>query len=327
MTDFTPESLERAIEAAAEQARRQREDDRRMVPDATTRFQARLAAVRPAADRRIPAAAPRRLPWAGIRPAWTAAVAASVLVTVMLATAAGPERETLRARPGARLSATLSDGSRVELRGGSTLRVRMPASRRSWRYWWDADPAARRRLVELEGEARFEVVHDARHPFRVVASGVVVDDIGTVFGVRAYPTDTAVRIVVTEGSVAVRSARDAIASRASAGTTLTAGDIARVSDRGAIEVTHAADADDLLAWTGGQLVYRNTPLAQVLDDLQSTFGRPFVLEDSRMASQAITVTLDARRLDIALRTLATLLDLVPRQVGDTLVLTPTPHPR
>src|SRR5690606_21290898 len=76
----------------------------------------------------------------------------------------------------------LRDGTSVVLSADSRLRVPQDYGRRS-------------RDVHLEGEARFDVQHDGRRPFRVPARGVVAEDLGTVFGVRAYPETPAVTVV------------------------------------------------------------------------------------------------------------------------------------
>jgi transmembrane sensor len=55
----------------------------------------------------------------------------------------------------------------------------------------------------VAGAARFDVVHDARVPFRVTAGPVVVEDVGTVFTI-ASEADGATRVAVESGAVSVR---------------------------------------------------------------------------------------------------------------------------
>src|SRR5688572_9543978 len=74
---------------------------------------------------------------------------------------------------GQRATVTLGDGSRVVLNAGSRLRYAAAIARGS-------------RDVYLDGEAYFEVTHDAARPFRVHAHGSVAHDLGTRFTVRAY---------------------------------------------------------------------------------------------------------------------------------------------
>ena len=55
------------------------------------------------------------------------------------------------------------------------------------------------RTVSLTGHAYFDVTRDTAHPFRVWAHGILTEDIGTRFDLRAYPHDSALRLIVAEG--------------------------------------------------------------------------------------------------------------------------------
>src|SRR5690349_5983425 len=95
--------------------------------------------------------------------------------------AAEPAAREFATGRGQRATIRLVDGSRVELGYASTLRVRQI-------------DGGRRELF-LEGEAVFDVVHDESRPFIVHAANATTEDLGTVFSVRAYPGDSAVRVV------------------------------------------------------------------------------------------------------------------------------------
>ena len=69
----------------------------------------------------------------------------------------------------------LSDGTRIVL--GANSRLTYPRS-----FALDAP-----REVRLSGEARFEVAHDANHPFWVISGEMRTEVLGTVFDVNAYP--------------------------------------------------------------------------------------------------------------------------------------------
>jgi transmembrane sensor len=63
----------------------------------------------------------------------------------------------------------------------------------------------KQRLVKLEGEAFFDVKHDADHPF-IIQSGVVKTAVlGTSFNIRAYPHTKVTEVTVLSGKVAVAS--------------------------------------------------------------------------------------------------------------------------
>ena len=83
----------------------------------------------------------------------------------------------------------LPDGSRVRLNGGT--RIVYPA------LFGDE------RRVEVDGEAYFEVEHDARRPFVVVTGQVVSTVLGTTFNVHAYSEDENYQITLATGSLLV----------------------------------------------------------------------------------------------------------------------------
>ncbi len=64
---------------------------------------------------------------------------------------------------------------------------------------------AGRQATVVRGVARFDVVHEASTPFRVVAGSVVIEDLGTVFTVRQEEGGTTT-VSVQSGSVSVRQA-------------------------------------------------------------------------------------------------------------------------
>lgn len=61
------------------------------------------------------------------------------------------------------------------------------------------------RFVYMDGNARFDVKHDARHPLTVVASGIGTLDIGTSFWIYNNKNKAEVTVQLLEGSIAVKS--------------------------------------------------------------------------------------------------------------------------
>jgi transmembrane sensor len=181
---------------------------------------------------------------------------------------------------GERSTVTLADGTQFTLAPDSRLRV-------------PADFAAGHRVVALDGEAFFAVVHDAAHPFSVRAGGVVTVDVGTSFDVRAYAAERAVRIGVADGEVAL--VVDAQRSRGR--RPLVAGDLARVDTFGATTVSRGVDTDEFLAWTRGTLVFRGAPLADVMAELSRWYGVTFTAVDPALGDVRLTATYEHESLD------------------------------
>jgi transmembrane sensor len=94
------------------------------------------------------------------------------------------------ARPGARTKLVLPDGTQVWLNSGSKLNYRGDFNRQT-------------REVTLEGEAFFDVVKDAEHPFIVHADVINIKVLGTAFTVKSYPQDETTETTLLRGAIEV----------------------------------------------------------------------------------------------------------------------------
>ncbi|MBX6332137.1 MAG: FecR domain-containing protein [Gemmatimonadaceae bacterium] len=201
-------------------------------------------------------------------------------------------------------SIRLADGSRVTLAAGSVL---------------DAPRTfdGRGRDVTLTGQAYFEIAHDSTRPFRVHTRGALTRVLGTKFGVRAYPEDSDVTVVVTEGHVMFGAAPGATSRGTPAGVTLAAGDRAQLVPDGSVRVEHGVAMDRDLAWMQGRLVFVDTPLSTVVREVERWYDVHIVLADTSLASAPVTASFGNEPVDRVLRTLAVSLDVPFTRHGDT----------
>jgi ferric-dicitrate binding protein FerR (iron transport regulator) len=198
-------------------------------------------------------------------------------------------------QPGQQAVIQLLDGTKVTLAVSSTLLVPREFGRAS-------------RDVELNGEAYFDVAHDSVVPFRVHAGAVVSRVVGTRFGVRAYPGESRVEVVVTAGRVRVE--RDSSALRDDAPRTeLGPGELARVSRDGEIRVERNVDVARYLSWRTGRLTFVDTPVPEILAELERWHGVRFTLADPSLASRVLTTTLEPGALQTTLAVLEAGLDV------------------
>lgn len=191
----------------------------------------------------------------------------------------------------------LSDGTRVHLAPASRLSV-------------PADYGETRREVHLEGEAYFEVEHDARRPFSVVAGNAVARDLGTEFAVRSYTQDAAVQVVVRRGAVVMSGVGR-----------LGAGDVGRLRASGAASLTHGVRVDTLLGWLEGRLVFRDTPLSDVLLELRRWHDSEVDLADPSLGALPFTGVLTDVSFRSSISVVAATLGLRVRHTGDRVTLT------
>ena len=168
---------------------------------------------------------------------------------------------------GQRTTVTLRDGTRISLNGGSRLQ-------------YASDFGEKHRDVFLEGEGYFEVVHDDRRPFRVHAGTGIAEDVGTKFTVRAYPTDTAMHVAVSEGIVAI--------GQDSADVRVNAGELGVLTRSGLTTVSRAPSLDKYLGWTTGMLVFEGVPLAAAARQVEHWYGVKVVIPDSSLARRPVT---------------------------------------
>jgi transmembrane sensor len=188
------------------------------------------------------------------------AVAASLAAVVVLAGlaffGARSPKQVMATPVGGRETVSLADGSRMILNTASRA---------------TATISAQRRVVVLErGEAFFDVRHDPKHPFTVIAGDHRITDVGTRFSVRRDGDD--VRVVVEEGSVridrlgaapAVVGADAASANALTAPQIVTVGGLAVASVRETL-VVHRGEAavERDLAWREGVLSFNQTTLGE-----------------------------------------------------------------
>jgi ferric-dicitrate binding protein FerR (iron transport regulator) len=180
---------------------------------------------------------------------------------------------------------------------------------------WTSSGDSLARDVLLQGEAYFDVVHDEHRPFRVRARNVVVRDLGTRFAVRAYLTDTLVRVAVTHGQVRVGAATAPQAS----GATLDPGMLGLVNAGGVTSVRRDADTARYNAFARGQMQFVRTPLSSVIDELERWYDIDIQLSDSALGNRRITATLDDQTLPDLLVQLSITLNLRVTHTGRLVV--------
>lgn len=207
-------------------------------------------------------------------------------------------------RVGVRDSVVLADGSRVVLAPGSRLTV--------------AADFATTRVVDLDGAAFFSVKHDAAHPFTVRSNGAEIRDVGTAFSVTGGGTGQ-VRVAVTEGVVALRPVRGSEAS-----VELRAGDRGTVTSLAdavpSVSVQRGIVTPADVAWTRGELTYRDTPLSDVQADLRRWYGVRLEFADAALAARTLTASLRGDDLTQALQIISTALGTSMTRSGDTVTL-------
>jgi ferric-dicitrate binding protein FerR (iron transport regulator) len=273
----------------------------------------RNATARSGGDRHAPRAKPT-WPWRGsvgmVRSRAglfiAGALAASVAVVALAIVGSNHDRaqpaHRFATKAGEQVGVTLSDGTSIVLAPASVLTVGSGFGRSA-------------REVTLDGEASFTVTHDARLPFTIHTSWAVLRDVGTTFVVRAYQTDRSTRVAVREGAVAVTSA-----GAPAAVVTLGAREAASIDGQGRLHVGGATDADALLAWIRGRVVFNDVPLADVVRDLSREFDLEILVPDSSLARLPVTASFAEEPVEAILDDITAIVGARYTRAGRTIVI-------
>jgi transmembrane sensor len=214
----------------------------------------------------------------------------------------GPVMKNIQtvSNPMAPTTVTLPDGSTVKLNASSTLE-------------YPEQFSSANRKVKLSGEAYFEVVHDASHPFVVELNNVLVEDLGTSFNISAYPGKDRVEVNVTTGSVRLREKNknsEAILAAGSNGKYLT--------KDGKIEVSDEL-APNYLSWITKKLTFHHTPLSTVFEELENIYHVRIEYEDPKIANIAYTANFEKFQLGDILNVIAKTHHLSVTKLADSFV--------
>jgi len=227
-----------------------------------------------------------------------AVIGAAVVARLMSRSHPAPPAERVaRTMAGQRATLKLPDGTSVILGVASSLR-------------YPVTFGSGGRAVALEGEAYFQVMHDELRPFSVRAGTLVAQDLGTEFIVRAYPEDSAARVVVRDGRVSIRAAASARAPQ----RVVSAGQLGRLG-AGREPVVEPADTALYFAWTDGRLVFDRTPLRDALPQLSRWFDLEFRLENTALGTVPLTATFRNLATPDVLDNLAASLGMRQRRQG------------
>lgn len=259
-----------------------------------------------------PTRAPARRPvlqpfWIGVGMA-TVAAAAVLTVTALMPTTiapAGPAKQMaatahLATANGQRRTELLSDGSRIDLNGGTRLTT--------------AFTSTGRRIELAAGDAAFQVAADASRPFVVSTQHLSATALGTAFSVSRFEGHSTVRVTEHEVRIASKLLPDrAIVARS--------GDSVDVDAVGEITVTHETDAAG--DWRDGWIDTQAITLLDLAEAMERRTGRAI-----KVAPSVRDLTVSGRfRIDepeAVLRRVELLHDLAVTKMGDGFALTAAP---
>ena len=185
---------------------------------------------------------------------------------------------------------TLPDGSEVWLNKESKL------------IYADNFPG-KERLVELSGEAFFQVTKNPDKAFIIHTSEADVRVLGTSFNVKAYGQDTSTGVFVVTGLVQFSSRHGqhtGLALKPGEGATLIHGQSMAVRE---------AESENVLAWKDRKLTFKKTHLREVAKTLERYFGITVEVTNKDLLTCRFTSSFNDPSLEEVMEALRVSLDL------------------
>jgi transmembrane sensor len=188
---------------------------------------------------------------------------------------------------------TLPDGTIVTLNAHSELQ-------------YPKQFAGNERQVQLKGEAYFDVAHDQAHPFRIHAGAADVRVLGTSFNLIAR--GDLVKVAVQTGKVELTQV-DTVAGKPKERVVLTKGMRGSYDAKTkAMEVSESLVENDLF-WKTKTLVFQETPLTEVVAQLNQALGDSIVIGSDAIRNCPLTTTFEKPSIAAALNVIVATFNL------------------
>ena len=199
---------------------------------------------------------------------------------------------------------TLPDGTVVHLNAGTVMR-------------YPTEFTSDIRLVEMEGEAFFNVMRDEGKPFIVRTRQADVKVLGTSFNVKAYQEDELMAVSVRTGKVEVDMPESVMR--------LLPNEQIIVNNTNGEILKKNEDAQKVTAWLQGGLYFNRTPISSVIHDLERMYNQEIVLDPNVVFDDYIYGEHDNKSLEAVLNAIQYSTGIRYRKEESRIVLYKTSH--
>jgi transmembrane sensor len=164
----------------------------------------------------------------------------------------------------------LPDGSTVILNVGSSLTYPEKFS-------------GENRVVQLSGEAFFDIQHDSAKPFIVTTGDITTTVLGTAFNIKAFPEDQHVTVTVTRGKVKVSSTEKLFG-------VITRDQRITVQRQTNEAQQSRVDSKAAVAWIERDIHFDNISMLDAITELEDRFDVTISLKNEKLKSCRFTAT-------------------------------------
>lgn len=131
----------------------------------------------------------------------------------------------------------------------------------------------KQRIVQIEGEAYFDVAPDKEHPFIVQMPHGFIRVTGTSFNVRTYPDERTECITLTSGSVTVINGDEQV--------DLTPGQQYVYDKASGKDSVANVDTELYTSWQSGMFTFKSATLEEVMSYISKWYGCKYVFNDEK----------------------------------------------
>jgi transmembrane sensor len=164
---------------------------------------------------------------------------------------------TVETPKGRQFQLVLEDGTKVWLNAASSIRFPVAF-------------VGKQRIVEITGEAYFEVAKNKQKPFQVMCNGSMVEVLGTHFNVNAYADEESMNTTLLEGSVKI--------VKGSNQKIIKPGEQAQIHNDGSLHATANINIDEVVAWKNNSFLFDNTDVKKLMRQLSRWYDVDVVFE-------------------------------------------------
>ena len=181
---------------------------------------------------------------------------------------------SLKVPYGKRFNIIFSDGSKVYLNSGSSIKYPIKFIPNQVRE------------VFLEGEAFFDVTENKSDLFIVNSNGINIEVYGTRFNVRNYPEDYNSDIVLVQGSVGITNSKNDDVTK------LTPGFKGSVNKENLKIEKSKINTKIYTSWIDGEFIFRNESFSQILRKLERLYNVTIIDNREKKSKELFNAAID-----------------------------------
>lgn len=193
---------------------------------------------------------------------------------------------------------TLPDGTTVDLNSMSRLT-----------YYYDEEKDSR--VVNLTGEAYFDVAKDTSHPFYVQAGDVKIECLGTKFNVNAYSEQSYISVVLADGKVRLVTTREDMLMHPNS--------MIRYDKFGGTMHKEKVEALNYCEWMNGYVYFNNERFEDIIKVVARDYGVTININSPQLREERFTGSVYQADLQKILNILAAASGARYEYINDTFI--------